>query len=125
MAKYSVDLSINTKGYTDGIEQAKAANAQFDSTVVNTDKDLTSMKKELGQARRAVQNLALAYNKLSAAEKDSAQGKALQRQLQDAKKYAAELIDLNSDISKELKNMASDTAGWDAMKEGIGIAKDS
>lgn len=124
MGKYTVDLSINTQGYADGIEEAKKENAQFSSSVINADKSLTSLQKELGKARREVKNLALEYTRLSKEEKNSASGRALQVQLAEAKKAAAELIDLNEDIAHELKTMASDTAGWDAMKEGIGIAKD-
>lgn len=124
MGKYTVDLSINTQGYADGIEEAKKENAQFSSSVINADKSLTSLQKELGKARREVKNLALEYTRLSKEEKNSASGRALQVQLAEAKKAAAELIDLNGDIAHELQTMASDTAGWDAMKEGIGIAKD-
>ena len=124
MAQYSVDLSINTKGYTDGIEEAKQSNAQFDSSVVKTDRSLASLKKEVGQARRAVENLAFAYAKMSKAEQQSGTGKALKRQLDEAKKYAADLKDLAQDVNQEISNMASDTAGWDAMKQGIGVARD-
>lgn len=123
MPRYSVDLSINTKGYTEGLDQAKEANKQFDSTVKETDKSTLSLQKELSKTRHAVKNLALEYMKMSEAERNSATGNALKAKLDETKKYAAQLIDLNEDISDELRTMASDTAVFDAMKQGMEVAK--
>lgn len=123
MPRYSVDLSINTKGYTEGIDQAKQANNQFDSSLKETNKSAVSVQRELFKSKRAVKDLAFQYMRMSEAERNSASGNALKEKLDETKKYAAELLDLNGDINDEIKAMASDTAGLDAMKEGMEIAK--
>lgn len=123
MPRYSVDLSINTKGYTEGIDQAKQANNQFDSSLKETSKSAISVQRELSKSRRAVKDLEFQYRQMSEAERNSATGNALKAKLDETKKYAADLLDLNGDIAEELRTMASDTAGLDAMKEGMEIAK--
>ena len=123
MPRYSVDLSINTKGYTEGIDQAKQANNQFDSSLKETSKSAVSVQRELSKSKRAVKDLAFQYMQMSEAERNSASGNALKEKLDETKKYAAELLDLSGDINDEIRAMASDTAGLDAMKEGMEIAK--
>ena len=123
MPRYSVDLSINTKGYTEGIDQAKQANNQFDSSLKETSKSAVSVQRELSKSRRAVKDLEFQWRRMSEAERNSATGSDLKAKLDETKKYAAELVDLNGDVIDELRTMASDTAGLDAMKEGMEIAK--
>lgn len=123
MPRYSVDLSINTKGYTEGIDQAKQANNQFDSSLKETSKSAISVQRELSKSKRAVKDLAFQYMRMSEAERNSSSGIDLKAKLDETKKYAAELLDLSGDINNEISAMASDTAGLDAMKEGMEIAK--
>lgn len=123
--KYSFEMSLDTKGYTDGAKAAEDANADFVSSLGKVNKDLPNLRKELGASKREAQSLALAYQKLSNAEKNSAFGKTLKKQLDECKKKTAELVDLSGDLNQEIKNMASDTAAWDAMKEGLGVGKDA
>ena len=123
MPRYSVDLSINTKGYKEGIDQAKQANNQFDSSLKETSKSAISVQRELSKSKRAVKDLTFQYMQMSEAERNSANGNALKEKLDETKKYAAELLDLSGDINNEISAMASDTAGLDAMKEGMEIAK--
>ena len=124
-SKYSVELSLDTKGYSDGIQNAENANADFVSSLGNVGKSLPNLRKELGAARRETMGLALAYNKLSAEQKKSGYGQQMAKALEESKRKTAELVDLTGDLQTEIKNMASDTAGWDALKEGIGIARDA
>ena len=123
MPRYSVDLSINTKGYTEGIDQAKQANNQFDSSLKETSKSTISVQRELSKSKRAIKDLTFQYMQMSEAERNSASGNALKEKLDETKKYAAELLDLSGDVNDEIRTMASDTAGLDAMKEGMEIAK--
>ena len=60
---------------------------------------------------------------MSEAARQSSDGLNLKAKLDEAKQYAAELDDLSGDVNAEIKNMASDTAGLDALKEGMEIAK--
>ena len=123
MPRYSVDLSINTKGYTEGIDQAKQANNQFDSSLKETSKSAVSVQRELSKTKRAVKDLEFQWRQMSEAERNSATGNALKAKLDETKKYAADLLDLSGDVNDEIRTMASDTAGLDAMKEGMEIAK--
>ena len=123
MPKYSVDLSINTKGYTEGIDQAKQANNQFDSSLKETSKSSVSVQRELSKTKRAVKDLEFQWRQMSEAERNSSSGNALKEKLDATKKYAADLLDLSGDVNDEIKTMASDTAGLDALKEGMEIAK--
>ena len=60
---------------------------------------------------------------MSEAARQSSDGLNLKAKLDEAKQYAAELDDLSGDVNAEIKTMASDTAGLDALKEGMEIAK--
>ena len=123
MPRYSVDLSINTKGYKEGIDQAKQANNQFDSSLKETSKSAVSVQRELSKTKRAVKDLEFQWRQMSEAERNSATGNDLKAKLDATKKYAADLLDLSGDVNDEIRTMASDTAGLDAMKEGMEIAK--
>ena len=123
MPRYSVDLSINTKGYKEGIDQAKQANNQFDSSVKDTSKSMISVQRELIRTKRHVKDLEFQYRRMSEAARQSTEGLNLKARLDEAKEYAAELDDLSGDVNEEIKTMASDTAGLDALKEGMEIAK--
>ena len=123
MPRYSVDLSINTKGYKEGIDQAKQANNQFDSSLKETSKSAVSVQRELSKTKRVVKDLEFQWRQMSEADRNSATGNDLKTKLDAAKKYAADLLDLSGDVNDEIRTMASDTAGLDAMKEGMEIAK--
>lgn len=124
MAKrLSVDLELNTSGYKASLREATSATADYTTAVNVSNNTIKTLNAEVKKAQKEALGLAQAYNSLSDAQKNSAAGEAMQRQLQDAKKYAAELYDVAADTRQEIKNMASDTAGWDAAKEGLDIVK--
>jgi len=121
--KYVYEISANTSGYVEGVDSAKKANASFTTSIDDVVKENGKLKKELGEARRNVMNLSLAYKRLGSERQKSAEGKALLNLLNEEKKKAAELQDMFEDVNKEIKMMASDTAAWDMMKEGITVSK--
>ena len=122
--RVNVEISANTSGYKNAIDEAKGANKQFQSSI--EDIDIKGLNREFRTTQKTVQGLALELNRLQKAGKvDTAQYRALQREFIEAKKYAAELQDVVGDTKEEIKHMASDTAGWDAFKEGINIARDT
>lgn len=123
-SKFTYEIGLDTKGYVDGVKQGKDANADFSTSIKRVKDNLPNLKKELRDSRKEAMGLALAYSKLSESEKQSGFGKALARELEEAKKRTAELVDMTGDLQNEFKNLASDTATWDAVKEGIGVAKD-
>ena len=123
--RVSVELGMNVSGYKKGMKDAKDSTQQYNTETKKIKDSLGNMRKELGSAKKEVQNLALAYAKLSAEEKKSQFGVEMKKQLDMAKTSASELIDLQGDIQRELKNMASDTKTLDLLSESMGIFGDA
>lgn len=117
--KVNVDLELNAHGYVDGLNQATQATADYETETKKVKDATVNLNKELRNAKNDVKNLAAGYARLSQEEKNSQFGKEMARQLQDAKERAAELIDLQGDLNTELRNMASDTATFDSLGQGM------
>ena len=129
--KLSVDLELNAKGYTQGINEAKNATAQYTNATVDLKKETEdylsqfgSLRKQLRGAKQEAFNLAVQFSQLSKTEKDSELGQQLAGELQFAIEKAAELQDVMGDTQDAIKNAASDTAGLDAFKESLEVGKD-
>ena len=129
--KLSVDLELNAKGYTQGINEAKNATAQYTNATVDLKKETEdylsqfgSLRKQLRGAKQEAFNLAAQFSQLSKTEKDSEIGQQLAGELQFAIEKAAELEDVMSDTNDAIRNAASDTAGLDAFKESLDVGKD-
>ena len=129
--KLSVDLELNAKGYTQGINEAKNATAQYTNATVDLKKETEdylsqfgSLRKQLRGAKQEAFNLAAQFSQLSKTEKDSELGQQLAGELQFAIEKAAELEDVMSDTNDAIRNAASDTAGLDAFKESLDVGKD-
>src|SRR5574344_2169946 len=129
--KLSVDLELNAKGYTQGINEAKNATAQYTNATVDLKKETEdylsqfgSLRKQLRGAKQEAFNLAAQFSQLSKTEKDSELGQQLAGELQFAIEKAAELEDVMSDTNDAIRNAASDTAGLDAFKESLEVGKD-
>ena len=129
--KLSVDLELNAKGYTQGINEAKNATAEYTNATVDLKKETEdylsqfgSLRKQLRGAKAEALNLAVQFSQLSKTEKESEIGKQLADELQFAIEKAAELQDVMSDTQDAIKNAASDTAGLDAFKESLEVGKD-
>ena len=129
--KLSVDLELNAKGYTQGINEAKNATAQYTNATVDLKKETEdylsqfgSLRKQLRGAKQEAYNLAAQFSQLSKTEKDSELGQQLAGELQFAIEKAAELEDVMSDTQDAIRNAASDTAGLDAFRESLEVGKD-
>ena len=129
--KLSVDLELNAKGYTQGINEAKNATAQYTNATVDLKKETEdylsqfgSLRKQLRGAKQEAFNLAAQFSQLSKTEKDSEIGQQLAGELQFAIEKAAELEDVMSYTNDAIRNAASDTAGLDAFKESLDVGKD-
>ena len=129
--KLSVDLELNAKGYTQGINEAKNATAQYTNATVDLKKETEdylsqfgSLRKQLRGAKQEAFNLAVQFSQLSKTDKDSEIGQQLAGELQFAIEKAAELEDVMSDTQDAIRNAASDTAGLDAFKESLEVGKD-
>ena len=120
--KVNVEISANVTGFKQGMEQATESAQQYQTETRKISDSLTSFNKQMRDAKREVQNLALAYSKLSKEEKQSNFGLEMKTRLDAAKKSAAEFVDMQGDMQTELKNLASDTRVFDTMAEGLTIA---
>ena len=121
----SVELSMNTTGYQEGINGAIDSTKKYETEVRKVSESTIKFRKEFIKAKREVQNLAAGYNQLDKEAKKSAFGREMARQLQEAKDKAAEFVDLQGDLNTELKNLASDTRTLDLLSEGFGVIGDS
>ena len=118
----SVQLSLDAKGYTQGINEAKESTAEYTNQVTKITKELPNMKKELAQAKKETLGLTLAISKLSDEQKASAEGRAMIAMLEETKQKAAELTDMMGDTNAAIKTMASDTRELDVFGEVFGAA---
>lgn len=118
--KVSVELGVNVAGYKQGMKDAKDSTAQYNTETKKVKDQLSSFTGEMRKAKKEVQDLALAYSKLSNEERKSQFGIEMKKQLDAAKKSAADFVDIQGDLQQELKNLASDTKAFDMMADGIG-----
>ncbi len=121
----SVELSMNTTGYQEGINGAIDSTKKYETEVRKVSESTINFRKEFVKAKKEVQNLAAGYAQLDKEAKKSAFGREMARQLQEAKDKAAEFVDLQGDLNTELKNLASDTRTLDLLSEGFGVIGDS
>ena len=117
--RVNVDISANVSGFVDGMNQASEAAQQYETETRKIQDSTINLNKELRAAKRQAQDLQAGYAALSKEAKNSAFGREMAKQLDAAKKKAAELIDLQGDLNTELKNLASDTATFDVLADGL------
>lgn len=122
--RVSVEIGANVTGFQQGMEAASQSAQQYETDMRRVSDSTENFNQEFRKAKREALNLAAGYAKLDAAAKQSAFGQEMKRQLEEAKKAAAELLDIRDDLDHELRNMASDTRGLDTLAEGIGIIGD-
>lgn len=123
--KVSVELSMNTTGYKEGINGAIDSTKKYETEVRKISESTINFRKEFVKAKKEAQNLAAGFAQLDKEAKKSAFGREMARQLQEAKDKAAEFVDLQGDLNTELKNLASDTRTLDLLSEGFGVIGDS
>lgn len=116
-----IGITAEDQGFKQNLTQMASAASAFSREIGASGKGVQSLNGSFRTAKKAVMDLALAYNQLSAEAKQSDFGVQLKAQLDMAKDAASQLQDLKGDISEQIKNMASDTAGWDAASQGIGV----
>lgn len=122
MAQMKIDLSLSAQGYVKGLNDANKETKVFTNQITNLTKDLPNLKKEFRDASKMVTNMTLALSRMTREQKNSAEGQALQRALDETKQKAAELKDMLSDTQEEIKNMASDTRNIEALSQGFTVA---
>ena len=117
----SVKLSLDAAGYTQGIEKASEKTREYTNQVTKLSKDLPNLTRETKMTRKETENLVLAVSKLTEEQRNSAEGQAMIRMLDESKQKAAQLTDMLDDVRHEIKTMASDTLELDAATEAVSI----
>ncbi len=117
--RVAVEVSANVESFKEGMNQASDSAKKYETETRKVADAQVNLMKELKAAKREVQNLAAGYAKLDDEAKKSAFGQEIAKQLKIAKEKAAEYIDLQGDLNRELQNMASDTATFDTLAEGL------
>ena len=117
----SVKLSLDAAGYTQGIEKASEKTREYTNQVTKISKDLPNLTREMKMTRKETENLVLAVSRLTEEQRNSAEGQAMIRMLEESKKKSAELTDMLDDVRHEIKTMASDTLDLDAATEAVSV----
>lgn len=121
----SVQVSANVQGFEQGMNKATESARQYETETRKISESTVNFNKQFREAKKTVKDLAASYAALSQAEKSSAFGKEMAKQLNEAKQRAAEMVDMAGDLNLELKNLASDTHTLDMVSEGFGVIADT
>ena len=117
--KVSVELSMNTTGYQEGINSAIDSTKKYETETRKVADAQVNLMKEFKASRRAAQNLAAGFVQLDDSVKNSAFGRDMANQLNEASEKAAYFINLQGDIRDGLNTLASETAALDLLTTGI------
>ena len=116
-----VGITAEDEGFGQSLQQMASDASKFAKEVGVSGKGVAGLTASFRTARKAAMDLSLAYSQLSDEAKNSDFGRAMKEQLDKAKDAASQLLDMKGDISQELSNMASDTATWDSLSQGIDV----
>ena len=120
-----VQLSLDASGYTSSIEKASEKTREYTNQITKISKDLPNLTREMKMTRKETENLTLAVSRLTEEQRNSAEGQAMIRMLEESKQKAAELTDMLDDTRHEIKTMASDTLELDAATEAVSVLGNS
>ena len=123
--KVSVEIGANVQGFEQGMNKATESAKHYETETKKISEATVNFNKQFREAKKAVKDLAISYASLDKETKSSQFGREMAKQLEEAKQRAAELVDMNGDLSAELKNLASDTRLLDTMSEGFGVIADT
>ena len=121
----SVKLSLDAAGYTSSIEKASEKTREYTNQITKISKDLPNLTREMKMTKKETENLTLAVSRLTEEQRNSAEGQAMIRMLEESKQKAAELTDMLDDTRHEIKTMASDTLELDAATEAVSVLGNS
>ena len=121
----SVKLRLDASGYTQGIEKASEKTRENNNQTTKISKDLPNLTREMKMTKKETENLTLAVSRLTEEQRNSAEGQAMIRMLEESKQKAAELTDMLDDTRHEIKTMASDTLELDAATEAVSVLGNS
>ena len=103
-------------------DQTSAELMKYARNVVDAGARTTNYKKQLAQITREIQDLTLNLDMMTREERASAQGKAMEKKLDDLNKKAGQFKDTVADVNAQIKQLASDTPVWDSISASIDTA---
>ncbi len=98
------------------------------SEMANTEKaarSASNYSRQLKEIQKTIADLTIGYRNMSSEMKDSELGKEVAAKISELTQKAAEYKDAIADVNQEITKIASDTAGWDGMKQGIDMVSSS
>lgn len=152
MADFRTTLGINTSEYDSGLESSKRKTKEFQDAADKASdsvKDLgkkskstASLLSEIGKAEggarsvsnyrqqlmkltKEIQDLTINYRNMSSEMKNSDLGRETQQRIQELTIKAGQYKDAIMDAQQSIRALASDTATWDSMKQGIDVVSSS
>ena len=152
MEDYRTKLGINTSDYESGLDSAKKKTEQFQDTADKTGKSLkdlenksrtagqilkdisgseqaakgmTNYRSQLMKVTKQIQDLTITYRQMDDAMKNSDIGRETAAKIQELTEKASMYKDAINDVQQEITKLASDTAVWDGMRQGIDMVSSS
>ena len=152
MADFRTTLGINTSEYDSGLENSKKKTEQFKDSadqasdsvkglgkqgrstadilkdlnkVEGDNRSVSNYRQQLMKLTRQIQDLTINYRNMSSEMKNSPLGQETAAKIQELTLKAGQYKDAIVDAQNSIKVLASDTAAWDAMKQGIDVVSSS
>lgn len=91
----------------------------------NLGRSTGSYRQQLAQMTSQIQDLTINYRNMSEEMKNSEFGREVAAKIEELTIKAGEYKDAIMDAQASVKALASDTAGWDSMKQGIDVVSSS
>lgn len=89
------------------------------SKMSGAERSMTGYQKKLSQIQKDIQDLTVNYRAMNAEMRNSDIGQQAAQRIQELTQEAAKYKDAVVDARASVQMLASDTAGWDAAKQGI------
>lgn len=110
-----------------GSKQTRSAKELLDAMkgVEGSARSVTNYRSQLAAITRQIQDLTINYRAMSAEMQSSDFGREVADKITELTARAGEYKDAILDAQASIKTLSSDTANWDAMKQGIDVVSSS
>ena len=95
------------------------------SEIEGTTRSTSNYKAQLTQITKQIQDLTINYRAMNQEMQDSDFGREVSSKIEELTKKASEYKDAIMDANQSVSALASDTANWDAAKQGIELVSSS
>ena len=95
------------------------------SEIEGSTRSTSNYKAQLAQITKQIQDLTINYRAMNAEMQDSDFGREVSAKISELTQKASEYKDAILDAQQSVKVLASDTANWDSIKQGIDVISSS